>query len=156
MDNAEFDQLMQISSELNDFFQWLVDEMDKNQEGITRFAPTLGKLNLMLYEIEHKRMLETPPDPSSGKFIDEFRAEVIARGFSLPGKLEKVGGCGLPLPTGANLGFGHYVVWTGNKGNKCTGDIGNSFHGGLDWAQRFSEGGTGGPTRSRSFVIREM
>src|SRR6266516_4126792 len=48
------------------------------------------------------------------------------------------------------------VVWTGNKGNKCTGDIGNSFHGGLDWAQRFSEGGTGGPTRSRSFVIREM
>ena len=109
MDNAEFDQLMQISSELNDFFQWLVDEMDKNQEGITRFAPTLGKLNLMLYEIEHKRMLETPPDPSSGKFIDEFRAEIIARGFSLPGKLEKVGGCGLPLPTGANLGFGHYV-----------------------------------------------
>ena len=111
MDNAEFDQLMQISSELNDFFQWLVDEMDKNQEGITRFAPTLGKLNLMLYEIEHKRMLETPPDPSSGKFIDEFRAEIIARGFSLPGKLENVGACGLswPLPSGANLDFRHYV-----------------------------------------------
>ena len=95
MDNAEFDQLMQISSELNDFFQWLIDEMDKNREGITRFAPTLKKLNLMLYEIEHKRMLETPPDPSSGKFIDEFRAEVIARGFSLPGKLENVGACNL-------------------------------------------------------------
>ena len=47
-------------------------------------------------------------------------------------------------------------VWTGNKGNKRTGDIGNSFHGGSDWAQRFSEGGTGDPTRSRSFVIREM
>src|SRR5206468_10481240 len=34
-------------------------------------------------------------------------------------------------------------VWTGNKGNKRTGDIGNSFHGGSDWAQRFLEGGTG-------------
>src|SRR6266536_3179996 len=44
--------------------------------------------------------------------------------------------------------LGWHGVWTGN--------IGNSFHGGSDWAQRFLEGGTGGPTRSRSFVIREM
>src|SRR5947207_15937680 len=104
MDNAEFDQLMQISSELNDFFQWLIDEMDKNREGITRFAPTLKKLNLMLYEIEHKRMLETPPDPSSGKFIAEIRAAVIARGCPLPGNFETVeaGGLYWPLPSEPN------------------------------------------------------
>ena len=48
-------------------------------------------------------------------------------------------------------------VRTGNKGNKRTEDIGNSFHGGgSDWAEKVLEGDTQSPTRSRSFVISEM
>jgi hypothetical protein len=111
MDKAEFDQLIQINSELHDFFQWLIDQNDENREGISRVGATLTKLDHMLNEIEHKRMLETLPDPTSGKFVDEFRAEVIARGFSLPGKLEKVGACHLSWrpPSGAKFDFGHYV-----------------------------------------------
>ena len=53
--------------------------------------------------------------------------------------------------------FRRETVRTGNKGNKRTEDIGNSFHGGgSDWAEKVLEGDTQSPTRSRSFVISEM
>jgi hypothetical protein len=109
MEIAEFDQLVQIQDELSTFFQWLLDENDNDASA--RIAPTLDKLNSVLCEVDNERMLATPPDPMSGKFIDEFRADVLARGPWLPGRLEQIHSIADLVwapPSGAEFKVGHY------------------------------------------------